>query len=43
VDDLVFDPFLGSGKTAIEAKKLNRKYLGFDVDVRYIELAQAQL
>jgi len=31
-DELVFDPFLGSGSTAIACKKTKRKYLGIEVD-----------
>lgn len=35
--DLVLDPFLGGGTTAVEAKKMKRKYLGFDISEKYIE------
>ena len=31
-NDLVFDPFLGSGTTAVTATKLNRKYCGIEID-----------
>lgn len=34
--DLVLDPFMGSGTTAIEAVKLGRKFLGFDISQEYI-------
>ena len=30
--DLVFDPFMGSGTTAVIAKKLKRNYLGFEIE-----------
>ncbi len=41
--DLVFDPFLGSGTTAVVAKKLRRKYVGVEVDEYYCCLAQKRL
>jgi len=34
-NDLVFDPFLGSGTTAAVAKKLGRKFLGVEIDETY--------
>mgnify|MGYP006113934427 FL=1 len=37
--DLILDPFLGSGTTAVMAKKLQRDYIGFDQDINYIKLA----
>nr|MCU0345096.1 site-specific DNA-methyltransferase [Ignavibacterium sp.] len=42
-DDLVFDPFLGSGTTAVTAKKLNRKFCGVEVDETFASLAQKRL
>jgi DNA modification methylase len=36
---LIFDPFIGSGKTALVAKKLNRKYIGFEIENKNIEIA----
>ncbi|MCX7728631.1 MAG: site-specific DNA-methyltransferase [Bacteroidia bacterium] len=34
-NDFVFDPFLGSGTTAVTAKKLNRKYCGIEINQTY--------
>ncbi len=42
-DDLIFDPFLGSGTTSVVAKKLNRKYLGVEIDKKYAALAEKRL
>jgi DNA modification methylase len=39
-DDLVLDPFMGSGTTAREAFKQNRNYIGFEIDETYYNLCQ---
>jgi site-specific DNA-methyltransferase (adenine-specific) len=41
--DVVFDPFLGSGTSAVVSKKLGRKYLGVEVDEYYCCLAEKRL
>ncbi|MCL6495416.1 MAG: site-specific DNA-methyltransferase [Ignavibacterium sp.] len=41
--DFVLDPFLGSGTTSVVAKKLNRKYLGIELDNTYACLAEKRL
>lgn len=42
-NDLVLDPFIGSGTTAVAALQLGRSYVGIDLDKRYIELAQTRV
>ena len=42
-DDLVLDPFLGSGTTAVVAKKLQRNFIGIEQDPKYISLANKRL
>jgi len=41
--DLVFDPFVGSGVTALEAIKLNRQVTGVDINPYSIRIARAKL
>ena len=41
--DTVLDPFLGSGTSAVMAKKLQRNFIGFEQDKQYIELAKKRL
>lgn len=41
--DLVLDPFAGAGNTLIAAKKLGRRYLGFDISEEYVKQARSHL
>ena len=41
--DLILDPFLGSGTTAISCKKNNRDFIGIELVPEYIELAQQRI
>lgn len=41
-DDVVLDPFMGSGSTAVAAINTHRHYVGFDTDVDYVEAARAR-
>ena len=41
--DLIYDPFMGSGTTAVVAKQMNRNFLGSEIDEQYIEIANERL
>jgi site-specific DNA-methyltransferase (adenine-specific) len=41
--DLVVDPFLGSGTTAVVARRLGRRFLGFEIEPDYVRLALKRL
>jgi site-specific DNA-methyltransferase (adenine-specific) len=43
VDGVVFDPFMGSGTTAVAAKRLSRKFIGFEINPEYCDLIQQRL
>lgn len=40
---IVLDPFIGSGTTAIVAKKLGRQYIGIDINQLYVDIAEKRL
>src|SRR5712691_2497669 len=42
-EDIVLDPFMGSGTTAVAAKQLVRRCLGIEIDPAYIQIAQSRL
>ncbi|MBT5656149.1 MAG: site-specific DNA-methyltransferase, partial [Actinobacteria bacterium] len=41
--DLILDPFIGSGTTAIAAQKLNRHYIGYEINDEYCKLAKTRI
>ena len=41
--DLVLDPFIGSGSTAVAAVRTERHYAGYDTDPQYVEQARVRL
>ena len=42
-DDIVLDPFMGSGTTAVDCKQLNRHFIGFETNKEYCEMARERL
>ncbi|MFA6186193.1 MAG: DNA methyltransferase [Phycisphaerae bacterium] len=42
-NDIVLDPFSGTGTTAISAKRLGRRYIGFELDEKYVEISKEKL
>ncbi|OUW24536.1 MAG: DNA methyltransferase [Rickettsiales bacterium TMED174] len=41
--DVIFDPFLGTGTTAVVAKKLGRNYFGIEKDKKYFKAAKERI
>ena len=41
--DIVLDPMCGSGTTLVEAKKLNRRYIGIDISKEYCEISRKRV
>ena len=41
--DIVLDPFMGAGTTALVAKELGRNYMGFELKPEYIKIARERL
>jgi site-specific DNA-methyltransferase (adenine-specific) len=41
--DIILDPFMGSGSTAIAALKAERKYIGYENDAEYVKLAEGRI
>lgn len=42
-NDIVFDPFVGTGTSALAAKKLGRRFIGVDIDDKYANICRAKL
>lgn len=40
---VILDPFIGSGTTAVVAKRMGRNYIGIEMNEEYIQLAEARL
>lgn len=41
--DIILDPFLGSGTTAVAAMKLGRKCIGIDLEMEYLNIAKQRI
>jgi len=41
--DIVLDPFIGTGSTALVCKQMNRKYIGFDISKEYVDICLRRL
>lgn len=41
--EVILDPFMGSGTTAIAALQTNRYYVGYDIEADYVELAEKRI
>ncbi len=41
--DIIYDPFLGTGTTAVVAKKFNRKYIGSEISKKYFKVCKDRL
>lgn len=41
--DLVLDPFMGSGSSLVAAARLGRRYVGYDLDPAYVEIARTRV
>jgi DNA modification methylase len=42
-DDLVLDPFMGSGSALVAAARLGRRYVGYDLDPDYVAIAERRV
>jgi len=43
VGDLVLDPFMGSGSTMVAASRLGRRFVGYDLDPTYVDIARLRV
>ena len=43
IGDIVLDPFIGSGTTAIATRVLDRRYIGIEIDPEYARIAEERI
>jgi DNA modification methylase len=41
--EVILDPFMGSGQTALAALRLGRRYVGYELDEQYVMLAEERI
>jgi DNA modification methylase len=42
-NDLILDPFMGTGSACVAAKNVNRNYVGIELDKKYFKMAEKRL
>ena len=42
-NDVVFDPFMGSGSTGVSAVKNNRSFIGIEIEKPYFDIANERI
>jgi site-specific DNA-methyltransferase (adenine-specific) len=42
-NDIVLDPFMGAGSTGVACLKLNRKFIGIEIEINYFDIAKNRL
>ena len=43
IDDVVLDPFMGSGSTGVAALELGRRFIGIEINEKYDRVAQERM
>jgi len=43
IDAIILDPFIGSGTTAIACERLNRRWIGIEKELKYVEIAAKRI
>lgn len=42
-DEIVLDPFMGSGTTGVACRMHNRNFIGIEIDKKYFEIAESRI
>ena len=43
IDDVVLDPFMGSGSTGVAALELGRRFIGIEISEKYYQIAKERI